>query len=151
MISEKSVTLRGGVKVLVQEVSVRRVMKVLPFLPAKKAEEGMEAEPEKPFIENLDELLASVCGLSAEGLLDMYPSDIEQLWQAFREVNSFFFKMAEKLGLTEQLGAILRLILDGVGSQLAASLKTDIADALTTASAGLSKPLNTPSSLEKDA
>lgn len=152
MMNEKSVTLRGGEKVLVQEVTVRRVMKALPFLnPKKEAAAGTEAEPEKPFIENIDELLGSVCGLTAEKLLDLYPSDLEQLWNAFREVNGFFFKMAEKLGLAEQLGTILRSILAGAGSQLADSLKSDIRAALITASAGLSVPPSTPSETEKNA
>lgn len=82
--------------------------------------------------------------MNGKDLLDLYPSDLEQIWQAFREVNSFFFGVAEKLGVAEQLGAVLRSLLDGVGSQLADSLKTDIQVALTTASAGLSVPPSTP-------
>jgi hypothetical protein len=161
MINEKSITLRGGKVVLVQEVRVRQILKVLPFLDditgSKKAgqvEKKTESDQgtvvvEKSFLENATDFLRATCGLSVQELEDLYPSDLEKLWQAFREVNSFFFGMAEKLGLAEQLGTVIRSILDGVGNQLADSLKEDIQVALTMASAGLSVPPNTPSDSER--
>lgn len=146
MISEKYVTLRGGGKVKVQEVTVRQMMKVMPFLgdlAGEKKAEGDGGEVQKTFLEHADEFLTATCGLNAADLADLYPSDLENIWEAFREVNGFFFKAAEKLGVVEQLGTIARSILDGAGSQLADSLRAGIQGALTTASAGLSALSNT--------
>lgn len=140
MKNEKYVTLRGGTKVLVQEVPVRRILTVLPFLKGDKVEEEKEGEIKKTFADHASELLEATVGLNSNDLLDLYPSDLEQIWAAFREVNSFFFGMADKLGVTEQVGAILRSVLDGVGTELATSLQKDIRVALTTASAGSSAP-----------
>jgi len=151
MINEKYVTLRGGTKVKVQEVQVKTIISGLPFLGdlvGGKAAAGDDGDVKKTFAENVDGLLAATCGLSATDLLYLYPSDLDQIWQAFREVNGFFFGMAEKLGVAEQLGAILRSLLDGFGSQLSSLLKEGIQTALNTGSAGLSPQSSIPSGAE---
>jgi hypothetical protein len=161
MKNSKYVELFGGGRVLVQEVPVRRILAILPFLKGEKGKEEAgevkktiggrpcagppilledKNEVQKTFIDHASELLEDTVGLKADDLLDLLPSDLEQIWAAFREVNSFFFGMADKLGVTEQVGTILRSVLGGVGTELATSLQKDIRVALITASAGSSAP-----------
>jgi hypothetical protein len=161
MKNSKYVELFGGGKVLVQEVPVRRILTVLPFLKWQKGKEEAgevkktsggrpcagppilledKNEVQKTFIDHASELLEDTVGLKADDLLDLLPSDLEQIWAAFREVNSFFFATADKLGVTDQVGTILRSVLAGVGSELVTSLKTAIQVVLTTDSASLSAP-----------
>lgn len=139
MKNSKYVDLFGGGKVLVQEVPVRRILSILPFLKGEKVqEEAKEGEVQKTFADHASELLEDTVGLKTDDLLDLLPSDWEKIWQAFREVNSFFFKMADKMGVTEQVGSILKSVLAGVGTELAISLQTATRAVLITDSVGLS-------------
>ena len=72
-------------------------------------------------VEHALELLPMVTDLPPEKLDDMAPSELNQVWEAAREVNAFF------LGLLEKGGVIT-------------ALKTSILGNLTKSFAGSSKP-----------
>jgi len=157
MINIETVKLDGLDRdVTVREVRTRKIMQLLPFLGevGKKKDVAPPVEGEAPtvieksFLEKVDELLQESCGLKVEELQDLYPSDMEKLWDAFRRVNTFFFKTASTLGIAGQLGLLLRSILAGAGEQLASSLQADIRTLLNTDSPGLSVPPNTPEKSE---
>jgi len=85
----KVVTLTADDKttrdVVVKEVSVRMV------LDAFASDDGPAA--------GMAGLARECCGLDQDELLALYGSDLALLWEAFREVNGFFFELAPKLGL----------------------------------------------------
>jgi hypothetical protein len=64
---------------------------------------------------NLDSIrtvwIPRVTDLAPEELLEMYPSEIETLYDAFVKVNSSFFRISKKLGLPEVFEAVKRKIL----------------------------------------
>jgi len=70
-----------------------------------------------------EELLKLACPeLTQEVLLDLYPSEIEELWQAFEEVNAAFLGLIRRIGLdTALIGAVSEAIATSIG-QFAASL-----------------------------
>lgn len=82
----KAVKIEDGAReVVVKEVSPRMV------LDAFAADAGPAA--------GLSSLAVECCGLEQADLLGLYGSDLERLWEAFKEVNSFFFGLAPALGL----------------------------------------------------
>lgn len=46
--------------------------------------------------------------LTEEVLLDMYPSEIEELWQAFEEVNAAFLGIVRRVGLDQLIITAVR-------------------------------------------
>jgi hypothetical protein len=61
------------------------------------------------FIDESQTLLNLACPeLTQEALLDLYPSEIEELWHGFEEVNSAFLAVARKVGLGEALIGTVR-------------------------------------------
>lgn len=148
MINSETIKLAGLDRdVTVKEIRVRHMLKKLPFLSGLLGEEGAAdtSAPPPSATAMGEELLRDCCGLTRGEFLDLYPSDIEKLWEAFKRVNGFFFKSVANLGVGEQLRKLLGSILDGVGEPLVASLKEDMRGALTTASPGSSPPLKNPS------
>lgn len=70
---------------------------------------------------NLDALLTAACpDLTREKAMDMAPSELDQIWQAAREVNSVFLELASKAGLEDGL-------MDAVRSNVATSIAQSVA------------------------
>lgn len=46
--------------------------------------------------------------LTEEVLLDMYPSELEELWQAFEEVNASFLGVVRRVGLDQAIITAVR-------------------------------------------
>lgn len=77
---------------------------------------------------------------------DLAPSDIEEVWLAFKEVNSSFFGILNGLGISEAIISALKaegskLIQSALGEQYARSLPVATLKPITTDGAGSSKPL----------
>ncbi len=49
----------------------------------------------------LEILLAKSCGIKSDDIFKFAPSELEGLYAVFEEVNSAFFRIAEKLGLKQ--------------------------------------------------
>lgn len=82
------------------------------------------------FKKGLDEKILPLCtNVKVDDLIAMAPSEIMEIWEAFRKVNASFFEVAQKMGLTELLnkgGEELKKAILGDFSKLAvASLKQD--------------------------
>lgn len=55
--------------------------------------------------------------LNQEVLLEFYPSEIEELWQAFEEVNAAFLGVVRRIGLID-------IVIDGIKPIMAAEFNT---------------------------
>jgi len=69
----------------------------------------------------INEILERCTNIKFEDLLEMSPSEVEEIWNQFREVNKAFFDLAHKMGLTELLEQIQKAIIKDL-SQLFVSL-----------------------------
>lgn len=74
-------------------------------------------------LDRVQNLLKLACPeLTQEILLELYPSEIEELWQGFEEVNAAFLGLIRRIGLDKALiGAVREAITTSIG-QFAASL-----------------------------
>ena len=75
-----------------------------------------DKEKKTSIIENSQALLKLACpDLTREALLELYPSEIEELWKGFEEVNSAFLAVARKIGLGEALiGAVRGAVMSSI-------------------------------------
>jgi len=84
-------------------------------------------------LDSFQDLLKLACPeLTAEVLLTLYPSEIEELWQGFEEVNAAFLGVIRRIGLidilTEEIKPIMRVITDGFKPILEEELKKAAAE-----------------------
>ncbi|SDU38279.1 phage tail assembly protein [Desulfobacula phenolica] len=84
------------------------------------------------------ELLPLVTDLTAEKLDDMAPSEINQIWEAVREVNAFFLNLLTKSGMAE---ALKNSVLSSLTEAFADLSNGDMPDVLSTDSASLKPPV----------
>lgn len=112
----------------------------LKELPMRLVKELMDNEgKQESMLERCQGLLAMACPeLDTETMLDMYPSEIEELWHGFEEVNAAF------LGLVRLIG-IDRAIIEKVKTSVSSSIG-QFAVSLHPATDPLSGTMGTPSS-----
>ena len=116
----KAVKIEDGAReVVVKEVSPRMVLDAF-------ADDGGPAA-------GLAGLAVECCGLGREDLLGLYGSDLERLWAAFKEVNSFFFSIAPSLGLDGLTAELGRNFVRICGEESASLLKRATSAHSTTA------------------
>ncbi len=70
--------------------------------------------------ERVDELLPKCSDLPLSRMKKMAPSELNQVWEAFREVNSVFFSTIDKLGI---MGTIIPEIKKAVVAEMQAELQ----------------------------
>ena len=61
-------------------------------------------------LEKGKELLAQCCSLTVNEILDLYPSESEQVWQAFEEVNASFFALLRATGVLDEVKDLIRMV-----------------------------------------
>jgi len=99
------------------------VYEVRPY-DVLKALENIEAEtPLRELVENLLPLCSSLTWEDLHGPAALYPSDIEALYTAFREINAPFLRGAAALGLWETARTILTA---AVGPQMIEAAITEL-------------------------
>lgn len=81
----------------------------------------------------VDALCREGCGLSVEELSKLYGSELAKIWEAFRELNDFFFKIAASFGLENMLAKIGAIFVEIFNSELPGLLKSDTSTPPTTA------------------
>lgn len=133
MLNSKKIII-GGKDILVTEVKVKRLLKLMPFLSAGQEK---DTDDEPGFMDNIDQLLHDCCGLQRSDVEDMHGSELEALWAAFHEVNGFFFKTVENLGLEKTIGELLNTTLSAYGGMFASLLSGVTGDAPITELVGL--------------
>ena len=94
-----SVTI-GKLKITVNELTVRQI---LELTDAKALKGDDTAELDVNTLKTLAEehIPKFITGASMEELLDFKPSELKELYEKFAEVNTVFFDVARKAGLTE--------------------------------------------------
>ena len=65
-------------------------------------------------------LLPRCCTLTMDEILDLYPSESKQVWDAFEEVNQAFFDLLRVTGVIEQVKDLLQILLTDVRGQFVA-------------------------------
>ncbi len=122
--AQKTNEVRIGNKMItVRELSVLQIWGLVgdPEEDNKKGSGGeTKAQPLDSSLlgdigEKLDTFLGLATDITRDDLLGMYPSEIEEIWQAFREVNSSFLGLTQKLwslGFNQLLKKFMPVILE---------------------------------------
>lgn len=109
---------------LIKELTVQEI---IGFLDQKLPEEGVpgHANDVAGLMAQIDDVLEiTIPGLKANSLEAWAPSEIEKLYDGFREVNQTFFTIAQRLGLSNLMGEIEQAIAKDFSSLFVNSLKT---------------------------
>lgn len=79
----------------------------------------------KDFVRLAEELLPEFTNATVDDLKKLAPSEIRELWEGFKEVNSDFFDVARAVGLTGLLEHLQRAIISDFSKLLASLLSLD--------------------------
>lgn len=139
---QKIKEVRIGKKVVtVREMSVRQIASLVDM---ENSEPGKDENPDDFSISELatrlDTFLSMATDTSREELLEMYPSEVEEIWNGFREVNSSFLGLAGKLGklgFDRLLKKFIPLVLDVIEVEIETSIKESLAQTSSPASASV--------------
>lgn len=104
--SQKTKTIQvGNTSFTLKELPVQ----VLWDLINNEINEKEDKENNMSILDRGRELLNLACPeLTKDELLKLYPSEIEELWEGFKEVNSSFLAVARTIGLGEALTGAVR-------------------------------------------
>ena len=89
----------------VYELSVRQIIGLI--------EEDSLGDLSLPALKSLftDRLLPIGSNLTYEELVEMFPSEIKECWEKFREVNASFFEGIELMGLSSMMNTVKMAII----------------------------------------
>ena len=98
-------------------------LKELPVRVIWELINNSQNEQSTGMLDRVQNLLKLACPeLTQEVLLELYPSEIEELWAGFEEVNAAFLGVIRRIGLdTALIGAVHEAITTSIG-RFAASL-----------------------------
>lgn len=99
----------------VYELTVKQVMGIMQDDAADTSLLGL--------LDQLKKFLPIASTVTVEQLYEMPPSDIEVIWEKFKEVNKTFFDLSQQAGLGELLGEMKRAIIEDFGKLLVTSSK----------------------------
>lgn len=109
----------GGRPVTVYEVRTRDVLALLN-------------DKGKSLTTAATELLPKCVSLSQDELLDLYPSELDEVWAAFEEVNQSFFVKMRAAGVIDQLAQVGRMIAANLCAQFAGQFRQAMSTPSTT-------------------
>lgn len=93
-------------------ITIRDKTFTLQELPVKAIWNLMNSKEENKAVNMFDqgrELLSLACPeLTKDALLDLYPSEIRELWAGFEEVNADFLEVARAIGLDKAITEMIR-------------------------------------------
>lgn len=90
--------------IIVKELSVKDIMELFD------TEENKDKNKDISITDQLNKILPKIVNVSIEDLKEMYPSDIKQIWDAVKEVNSSFFAVMTSLGVEKGVMEIMKTI-----------------------------------------
>ena len=94
----------GGKRITVRELLVRDVWELIQQDVALDLHEDDGARMDGDGLkQRIDNLLSKCTGLTIDDLLDYYPSEVVDLWEAVMEVNQAFFDLPRKMGLNRTM------------------------------------------------
>ncbi len=83
-------------------------------------------DTEKDTLSQYQDLLSIACpGITENDLLDMYPSEIDELWTAFKEANNSFLETTRRIGLDQALMEAVKEAVQGSIRRSAALFNMD--------------------------
>jgi len=129
---EKVVELRDGVKVTVRELTPKILRNLLVGLP----QEELEKQIADFFIHGLEEvisLLGDCIEIEGVSVQELSFSEIEKVWEAFREVNRSFFALLTLTGAISELTFQPKTQSEILKNSASASRKKDLPTSGTTA------------------
>lgn len=102
----------GEKKVTVKELTVRQIIEISRNFSNTKPEDNQDDATTLANIVNSmkENMELAVEGITLEELMDCSPSDIDQIYKTFKEVNKTFLSMAERMGIL----SILKQMLDAM-------------------------------------
>lgn len=109
----------GGKPVTVYEVKTRDILALLN-------------DKDKRLADAAQELLPKCVSLTQDELLDLYPSEVDEVLAAFEEVNESFFGKIRALGIVDQLKMVAEMIGKSWCAQFAGQFRQAIATPSTT-------------------
>lgn len=108
-----------------QTIHIGQQSFTLKELNTRQVWQLLNNEGEQPMLERCQGLLKMGCPeLNADALLDLYPSEIEELWKGFEEVNSAFLGMVRLAGIDQALIEAVKTAVSSSIGQFAGSLPT---------------------------
>jgi hypothetical protein len=114
-------------EITVLEVKVSDILEILGLQEEKKADGKISEGPGdqlKDLVAIIRKYLPQfVQNITLEDMIDMAPSEIEQVYNAFKEVNSTFFSLAQRLKLGEMLERMKDAIIADCSAMFAGFLK----------------------------
>lgn len=116
----KQISIEGFNKdFTVNELTVAQVMELFDNedLLADTSIEGLKR--------TLAQLLPEFSNITLEDMKRMAPSELRELWEGFKEVNSDFFEVSRALGLTTMLETIKQGVMSDFSKLLVSLLKPD--------------------------
>jgi hypothetical protein len=94
----------GGKTYIIKELPMRAVWSLV----------NRPKDDNTPLVDQVKTLLQLSCPeLTTDSMLDLYPSEIEELWQAAQEVNAAFLGVLRKAGIFDTLMQTLGPIIKG--------------------------------------
>ena len=117
---QKTLTLPdiGGRPVTVYEIRPRDVLELF------QSRDSLNSQARR--------LLPKCVSLSADELLDLYPSESALVWEAFQEVNSAFFDLLRAAGVVEQAKELTLMIMTDLRARYAEQYRQAITALSTT-------------------
>jgi len=104
----KEITI-GDKKITIKELTVRQIIDISRNFSKDKigGEPGEDKDDATTFAYILKEVQANMAltieGITLEELMDLYPSDLKELYKVFKEVNGAFLDAADQMGILDIL------------------------------------------------
>ena len=115
----KTVELEGGKSVTVHELTVKQIMSIIND-DALGEQKDMSVKSMQSFAERH---LGEATDLKVEDMIEMAPSELKTVYDAFAEVNETFFATARAVGLDKMLSELKQAIAEDFSKLLVDSLK----------------------------
>ena len=101
----------GDKELLVKELKVSQIIKITKKFPDF---EGKNLEEIMVVLQGIVPMCVE--GIKVDEIMDMTPSEMKELYDAFKKANEVFFEMLDKVGLLETLARVKTAALEGLNA-----------------------------------
>lgn len=77
-------------------------------------------------IEKGKDLLAQCCTLTVDEIINLYPNESAQVWEAFEEVNAAFFALLRATGVLDEVKDLIRMVASEFKEQFVRQYRLDM-------------------------
>jgi hypothetical protein len=101
------------VEVKIRELTVEQILGIFDKWQNAAKIEGDEIDEAGTFIEEIEKVFEmSVSGIGFKELNRYAPSELREMWDTFKGVNSVFFEAINSMGITESLSGLIKATKD---------------------------------------